>query len=168
MIDERDIERVLARANIVDVIESCGISLKKRSGHYECCCPFHQEKTPSFMVDIRKQTWFCYGACQEGGNAIRFLMRFKGLSYPEAIKELAAQYNIDLHSCIRLQNSFTARHVTSAKSAPKLMLLYRMHARSTTPKTAPVATLTNNFFIGLLSFHSPRSLLHSPARFRAR
>ena len=49
------------------------------------------------MVDIRKQTWFCYGACQEGGNAIRFLMRFKGLSYPEAIKELAAQYNIDLH-----------------------------------------------------------------------
>lgn len=97
MIDERDIERVLARANIVDVIESCGIQLKKRSGHYECCCPFHQEKTPSFMVDIRKQTWFCYGACQEGGNAIRFLMRFKGLSYPEAIKELAAQYNIDLH-----------------------------------------------------------------------
>ena len=97
MIDERDIERVLARANIVDVIESCGISLKKKSGHYECCCPFHQEKTPSFMVDIRKQTWFCYGACQEGGNAIRFLMRFKGLSYPEAIKELAAQYNIDLH-----------------------------------------------------------------------
>ena len=97
MIDERDIERVLARADIVDVIESCGIQLKKKGVHYECCCPFHNEKTPSFIVDTRKQTWFCYGACQEGGNAIRFLMRLKGLSFPEAVKELAEKYNIDLH-----------------------------------------------------------------------
>ena len=96
MIDEKSIEQVLARADIVDVIESCGVQLKKKGTHFECCCPFHQEKTPSFIVDTRKQTWFCYGACQEGGNAIRFLMRYKAMSFPEAVKELAKTYNIDI------------------------------------------------------------------------
>ena len=98
MIDEKSIEQVLARADIVDVIESCGVQLKKKGAHFECCCPFHQEKTPSFIVDTRKQTWFCYGACQEGGNAIRFLMRYKAMSFPEAVKELAKTYNIDIQS----------------------------------------------------------------------
>ena len=98
MIDEKSIEQVLARADIVDVIESCGIQLKKKGAHYECCCPFHSEKTPSFIVDPRKQTWFCYGACQEGGNAIRFLMRYKAMSFPEAVAELAKTYNIDIQS----------------------------------------------------------------------
>ena len=95
MIDERDIERILDRADIVDVISE-HVQLKKRGSHYECCCPFHGEKTPSFKVDTRKNTWFCYGSCQEGGNAIRFLMKYKNLSYPEAIKELAKKYNITI------------------------------------------------------------------------
>ncbi|MBR5493751.1 MAG: hypothetical protein IKV77_11605 [Alistipes sp.] len=56
MIDDKSIEQVLARADIVDVIESCGVQLKKKGAHYECCCPFHSEKTPSFIVDPRKQT----------------------------------------------------------------------------------------------------------------
>ena len=98
MIDDKSIELVLARADIVDVIESCGVQLKKKGAHYECCCPFHSEKTPSFIVDPRKQTWFCYGACQEGGNSIRFLMRYKSLSFPDAVAELAKTYNIDIQS----------------------------------------------------------------------
>ena len=98
MIDDKSIEQVLARADIVDVIESCGVQLKKKGAHYECCCPFHSEKTPSFIVDPRKQTWFCYGACQEGGNSIRFLMRYKALSFPDAVAELAKTYNIDIQS----------------------------------------------------------------------
>ena len=97
MIDEKDLESLLALTNIAEVIESCGVQLKKKGAHFECCCPFHQEKTPSFIVDTRKQTWFCYGACQEGGNAIRFLMRYKGLSFPEAVKELANRYNFELN-----------------------------------------------------------------------
>ena len=78
MINDRDIERVLDRADIVDVISDY-VQLTKKGSHYECCCPFHSEKTPSFKVDTRKNTWFCYGSCQEGGNAIRFLMRYKNL-----------------------------------------------------------------------------------------
>ena len=97
MIDDKDIERILTLADIVEVIESCGVQLKKKGTHYECCCPFHQEKTPSFKVDTRKQTWFCYGGCQEGGNAIRFIMRYKGLSFPDAVKELAKMYNVELN-----------------------------------------------------------------------
>ena len=95
MIDERDIERILDRADIVDVISE-HVQLKKKGSHYECCCPFHGEKTPSFKVDTRKNTWFCYGSCQEGGNAIKFLMKYKNLSFPEAVKNLAQKYNIPI------------------------------------------------------------------------
>lgn len=95
MIKDRDIERVLDRADIVDVISDY-VQLTKKGSHYECCCPFHSEKTPSFKVDTRKNTWFCYGSCQEGGNAIRFLMRYKNLSFPEAVKDLAKKYNIEI------------------------------------------------------------------------
>lgn len=95
MINDRDIERVLDRADIVDVI-SDHVQLTKKGSHYECCCPFHSEKTPSFKVDTRKNTWFCYGGCQEGGNAIRFLMKYKNLSFPEAVKDLAKRYNISI------------------------------------------------------------------------
>lgn len=95
MINDRDIERILDRADIVDVISDY-VQLKKKGSHYECCCPFHNEKTPSFKIDTRKNTWFCYGSCQEGGNAIRFLMRYKNLSFPEAVKDLAKKYNIEI------------------------------------------------------------------------
>lgn len=95
MINDRDIERILDRADIVDVISDY-VQLKKKGSHYECCCPFHNEKTPSFKIDTRKNTWFCYGSCQEGGNAIRFLMKYKNLSFPEAVKELAKKYNIEI------------------------------------------------------------------------
>ena len=93
MISDRDIERILDRADIVDVISEHA-QLKKKGSHYECCCPFHSEKTPSFKVDTRKNTWFCYGGCQEGGNAIRFVMKAKNLSFPEACRDLAHKYNI--------------------------------------------------------------------------
>ena len=95
MISDRDIEQVLDRADIVDVIGDY-VQIKKKGSHYECCCPFHSEKTPSFKIDTRKNTWFCYGSCQEGGNAVRFLMKYKNLSFPEAVKELGKKYNIPI------------------------------------------------------------------------
>lgn len=93
MIEERQIEEVLARADIVDVIGD-NVKLKKKGVNYEGCCPFHNEKTPSFIVNPRRGTWFCYGACQEGGNAIKFLMKFENISFPEAVKKLAHKYGI--------------------------------------------------------------------------
>lgn len=96
MINERDIEAVLNRADIVDVVERCGVHIGRGN---KACCPFHNEKTPSFHVNPRTQTWHCFGGCPQGdngGDAINFVMKYKNLSFPEAVKELAQQYGITI------------------------------------------------------------------------
>lgn len=97
MIPERIIEQVLDRNSIVDVITEYGIQLKRhgRSKYYECCCPFHGEKTPSFKVDEIKGTYSCFG-CGERGNAISFVMKHDGLEFPAAVKVLADKKNIKI------------------------------------------------------------------------
>ena len=97
MIQERIIEQVLDRNSIVDVITDYGIQLKRhgRSKYYECCCPFHGEKTPSFKVDEIKGTYRCFG-CGERGNAISFVMKHDGLEFPAAVKVLADKKNIKI------------------------------------------------------------------------
>ena len=97
MIPERIIEQVLDRNSIVDVITEYGIQLKRhgRSKYYECCCPFHGEKTPSFKVDEIKGTYRCFG-CGERGNAISFVMKHDGLEFPAAVKVLADKKNIKI------------------------------------------------------------------------
>ena len=97
MIPERIIEQVLDRNSIVDVITDYGIQLKRhgRSKYYECCCPFHGEKTPSFKVDDIKGTYRCFG-CGERGNAISFVMKHDGLEFPAAVKVLADKKNIKI------------------------------------------------------------------------
>jgi len=97
MIPERIIEQVLDRNSIVDVITDYGIQLKRhgRSKYYECCCPFHGEKTPSFKVDDIKGTYRCFG-CGESGNAISFVMKHDGLEFPAAVKVLADKKNIKI------------------------------------------------------------------------
>ena len=96
MIPERIIEPVLDMNNIVDVITDYGIKLTKSRGKYQkCCCPFHGERTPSFMVDEVKGTYKCYG-CGERGNAISFVMKHDGLEFPAAVKVLADKKNIKI------------------------------------------------------------------------
>ena len=96
MIPERIIEQVLDRTSIVDVMTDYGIRLSERRGKYrKCCCPFHGENTPSFMVDELKGTYKCYG-CGESGNAISFVMKHDGLEFPAAVKVLAEKKNIKI------------------------------------------------------------------------
>ncbi|HJA10925.1 MAG TPA: DNA primase [Candidatus Duodenibacillus intestinavium] len=77
----------MSRIDIVEVINK--VSPLKRTGkNFMCCCPFHKEKTPSFSVSQQKQFFKCFG-CGASGNVIGFLMRYEGLSYPEAIRKLA-------------------------------------------------------------------------------
>lgn len=66
------------------------VSLKKSGSNYTCCCPFHHEKTPSFVITPSKQMYYCFG-CKEHGNALDFLMKYKNLSFVEAVEE-AAQF----------------------------------------------------------------------------
>lgn len=92
MIDDKYIEQVLERADIVEVVSEY-VSLKKEGANYKACCPFHQEKTPSFVVSPARNTWHCYGSCQAGGNAITFL-KGEGLTFTDAVKKLASRYGV--------------------------------------------------------------------------
>jgi DNA primase len=92
MIPESFVQEVLARVDIVDLIER-HVPLKKGGANYAACCPFHNEKSPSFTVSPSKQFYHCFG-CGAHGTAIGFLMEYAGLSFPDAIKELAQQVGL--------------------------------------------------------------------------
>ena len=94
MIDSASIESLKQTIDIVDVIGNY-IELKKAGANYKANCPFHGEKTPSFVVSPAKQIYHCFG-CGAGGDAIRFVMDFEKLNYPEAIEKLASMYNFSL------------------------------------------------------------------------
>src|SRR3989440_3846691 len=87
MIPQEFIQSLLARVDIVDVVDR-HVKLKKAGSNFSACCPFHTEKTPSFTVSPSKQFYHCFG-CGAHGNAIGFLMEYQGLAYPEAIRSLA-------------------------------------------------------------------------------
>jgi DNA primase len=87
-IPEKFIDELLTRIDIVDVIDA-RVPLKKAGKDYKACCPFHEEKTPSFTVSPDKQFYHCFG-CGEHGTAIGFLMRYDRMSFPEAVRELAS------------------------------------------------------------------------------
>ncbi len=94
MISQDSIDGLKARIDIVDVIGNY-VELKKAGSNYKGLCPFHDEKSPSFSVSPQKQFYHCFG-CQASGDAIKFLMEYEKLTYPEAIEKLAAQYNYSL------------------------------------------------------------------------
>ena len=87
MIPQDFIQSLLGRVDIVDVVDR-HVKLKKAGANFSACCPFHNEKTPSFTVSPSKQFYHCFG-CGVHGNAIGFLMEYSGLAYPEAIRALA-------------------------------------------------------------------------------
>lgn len=88
------IDDLLARADVVELIDSF-VPLKKAGRNYQACCPFHNEKTPSFTVAPDKQFYHCFG-CGAHGNALSFLMEHEGLEFPEAVEELAKFYNMEV------------------------------------------------------------------------
>lgn len=87
-------ERLLARVDIVDVV-GLRVELKKAGSLFKSCCPFHTEKSPSFVVTPDRQTYHCFG-CGAHGNAIDFLIEHDRLNYPEAVEELARQVGMEL------------------------------------------------------------------------
>ena len=91
---EELVEEVRARNDIVDVISGY-VSLKKKGSNYWGCCPFHNEKTPSFSVSSNKQMYYCFG-CHASGNVYTFLMKYENDTFPEAIKILADRAGVKL------------------------------------------------------------------------
>ncbi len=93
MIPETTVDEILRRSNIVEVINSFVPLKKAGAGSWKACCPFHQEKTPSFHVSETKQMYYCFG-CQKGGNVITFLREYQNIDYVEALRYLAERYNV--------------------------------------------------------------------------
>ena len=88
------INDLLARTDIVDLIDA-RVKLKKQGKNYHACCPFHNEKTPSFTVNGEKQFYHCFG-CGAHGNAVDFLMNYDKLEFVETVEELAAMHNLEV------------------------------------------------------------------------
>ncbi len=94
LIPQYFIDDILARTDIVEVIDA-RVPLKKAGTNHKACCPFHNEKTPSFTVSEAKQFYHCFG-CGESGSALRFLMEYEHLSFPEAVEELASNLGLEV------------------------------------------------------------------------
>lgn len=92
---DNPIEEIKKRIDIVEFIGNY-LSLKKSGKNFKTLCPFHQEKTPSFIISPERQIWHCFGACQEGGDIIRFLMKWENITFFEALKELANKLGIKI------------------------------------------------------------------------
>ena len=94
MIDRETVDRIYAAANIVDIIGEY-VTLKRKGVNYVACCPFHNEKTPSFVVSPSKGLYKCFG-CGKGGNAVTFVMDQEATTYAEALKMVAKRYGIEV------------------------------------------------------------------------
>src|SRR5437588_4470596 len=94
MIPNDFIQTLLARVDIVDVVDRY-VPLKKAGANYTACCPFHSEKTPSFTVSPTKQFYHCFG-CGAHGTAVGFLMEYGGKPFPDAVEELARDAGLEV------------------------------------------------------------------------
>ena len=94
MIDPKSIEKLKNQIDIVDIIEHF-LPVKKMGANYKCVCPFHDDKNPSMSISQSKQIFHCF-ACKAGGDAIKFVMDYEKLTYPEAIERIASLVNFSL------------------------------------------------------------------------
>jgi len=94
MIDPKSIEKLKNQIDIVDIIEHF-VPVKKMGANYKCVCPFHDDKNPSMSISQSKQIFHCF-ACKAGGDAIKFVMDYEKLTYPEAIERIASLVNFSL------------------------------------------------------------------------
>ena len=94
-IPEETVEQVLAATDIIDLVSSYGFDLKRAGAVFKTHCPFHNEKTPSFIVNPARQTYKCFG-CGEGGSAVGFVMAHERLPFQDALRKLAARANITI------------------------------------------------------------------------
>ena len=138
-IPQHTIDQILDRTDIVDLIGQ-RVKLKKTGRTYSGCCPFHQEKSPSFHVYRDKQYYHCFG-CQANGNAIRFLMDIDNRNFVDVMKDLSSQTGIELPKDNQDSKRLSYKREAKAVAEP--------------PKTAPVAPVQSPATTELPIDHDP-------------
>ena len=116
MIPRETVEKVLDAAQIVDVVSDF-VDLKRRGANWIACCPFHNEKTPSFSVSPSKGIFKCFG-CGKAGTAVDFVMEHESLTFPEAIRYLAKKYHIEVN-----EKEETAEDIAKMQHKESLMVV---------------------------------------------
>ncbi len=116
MIPQDTVNKILDAAQIVDVVGDF-VTLKRRGANYIACCPFHNEKTPSFSVSASKGIYKCFG-CGKSGTAVGFVMEHENLSYVEALKYLAKKYHIEV-----IEKEETAEEIAQRQRHESLLLV---------------------------------------------
>jgi DNA primase len=123
VIPESFIQELLARVDIVDVIERY-VPLKKGGANYQACCPFHSEKTPSFTVSPSKQFYHCFG-CGAHGSAIGFVMQYAGLGFIDAVEELAHSIGMQVPQVAVQARQEQSRKAPLTELMARAMTFYR-------------------------------------------
>ncbi|MEE8422364.1 MAG: DNA primase [Dehalococcoidia bacterium] len=104
------IDEVKARLDIVETVGGYVPTLKKSGRRYKALCPFHTERTPSFMVDPARGSWHCFGACSTGGDVIEFVRRIEHLEFPDALRRCAERAGVELRPRSRREQEQREEH----------------------------------------------------------
>ena len=126
MIDPKSIERLKAQTDIVDIVGHY-LPLKKSGANFVCVCPFHDDKNPSMSVSPSRGIFHCF-SCKAGGDAIKFVMDYEKLSYPEAVKKIAGLQNFTLNYVRGGEPTKENKHILENSNAFYRSLLYKTPA----------------------------------------
>ena len=126
MIDPKSIERLKAQTDIVDIVGHY-LPLKKSGANFVCVCPFHDDKNPSMSVSPSRGIFHCF-SCKAGGDAIKFVMDYEKLSYPEAVEKIAGLQNFTLNYVRGGEPAKENKHILENANAFYRSLLYKTPA----------------------------------------
>ena len=147
LIPQSFIDNLLSRTDIVDVVDK-RVPLKKQGNNYTACCPFHQEKTPSFSVNQERQFYYCFG-CGAGGNAIGFVMNFDKSDFPVAVETLAKESGLEVP---KEESQRQIKHTRQQMSLYDVLAsasgFYQLQLRRHPQKESPVQYLKNRGLTG--------------------
>jgi DNA primase len=131
-------EQIRQRADIVAVIGE-RVSLTKKGRDFWGCCPFHDEKTPSFLVNPEKQAWYCHGACKRGGDVFTFVKDMEKLSFPEAVRHVARRYGVQIEDETPEERARSAQKINLLEALNRTVDFYRKQLFEGDTESARVA-----------------------------